>query len=227
MNLVRNSSIQLERSNMMYSLINRNIEYILENVPLSRHFEDYVWLKTQYALINVSENDEYRRKYARFWAMGPARLSQNFKDNYFSLLQNKKNNIPTIEEIVDLLSTDANGNFVGKIHFSFATKLLHMLESNKPVYDSRIHRFFFLAEIENNVGYEVKKQQYIQHYNYLERECTRILERGFLSHAIIFTREKYNLNQNVTDIKIIDSVLWATVKCLEQGNVEIRDIFFN
>lgn len=211
----------------MYNLINNHIEVISNNAPLAQHFADYLWLKENYPNIEIAHNEEYKNKYANFWRMNQARLPQEYKDQYFGLLQNiRDNNQQTITEIVDILyAIPING--INKVQFSFSTKLLHTTNNNSPIYDSLIKDFFFFANIKDDIDYETKKNKYINQYNFLNNEYIRVLDNHLLSHSINYFRELYQLNNSITDVKIIDSIIWSFVKYLREGGIENGNILYH
>ncbi|MBU1098020.1 MAG: hypothetical protein KKB34_16160 [Bacteroidetes bacterium] len=210
----------------MYNLINNSIEVISQDAPLAQHFADYLWLKENYTIIDIAHNEEYKNRYANFWRMNQARLPQEYKNQYFGLLLNiRDNNLQTIIEIVDTLyAIPING--INKIQFSFATKLLHTTNNDLPIYDSLMKDFFFFSKISSNLEFETKRDRYINQYNFLIAEYSRIIENNLLLASINFIKENYQLNELVTDIKIIDSIIWSFVKYLREGNIENGNILF-
>ena len=211
----------------MYTLINNNIQIFSQNTSLMQHFTEYLWLQQQYANTNIIQNEVYKNRYSIFWRLNQARLSQDFKNHYFELLQNIRNhNQQTISNIIDTLY-EIRINGIRKIQFSFVTKLLHTMNNNLPIYDSLIKDFFFFSKINPNLEYEDKKHRLINQYNFLTSEYQRILENDLLISSINFVRDKCQLNELVTDIKIIDSIIWSFVKYLREGGVENGNILFN
>lgn len=212
----------------MYTLINNNIAVFTHNVGLELHFRAYCELINRLTNENVSENEEYKRKYVKYWGLNGAGLNQNFKDQYFNLLQEIKRNVlfPFSIVVDRLYATPVNNTGIKKIQFSFATKLLHMVDNTKPIYDSRIHDFFFLFPIKGNPDYHKRKNQYMKQYNFLVKEYNRILTNNLLSDSITFMRGKFELNEAITDIKIIDSIIWSFVNYLRKGGIEDGDILY-
>ncbi len=212
----------------MYNFINNHIEIIAQNVTFADHFAEYLWLKTQYQIGDIVMNEEFKNRYSNFWRLNQARLSQDYKNHYFQLLQDiRNNNHHTITDIVNLLYAEPiYHNGTQRIQFSFSTKLLHTTNNNMPIFDSLIKDFFFLTSINSNLEYGIKRDSYINQYNFLIREYNRIMGNNFLLVSMNYIRETYHLNEFVTDIKIIDSIIWAFVKYLREGNVENGNILF-
>lgn len=212
----------------MYTIINNNIEIFAHPNILTQHFADYLWLRLHYPDVNITENVEYKGRYVRFWAINASRPSQLYKNHYFELLQNNRDiHHQTLEEIIrGLCFVPIHQHGVSRIDFSYATKLLHTVNNNSPIYDSLIKDFFFLPEIDPQLDFEDRIHLFLERYQFLETEYNRILINNLLRPSIIYIRENYNLNDSVNDKKIIDSIIWAFVKYLRRGGVQNRNILF-
>ena len=85
--------------------------------------------------------------------MNQARFSQEYKNHYFNVLQQNRNNqLLYIGIIIDkLYSKPTYKNGIFKIQFSFGSKLLHTINNNKPIFDSLIRSFFFFPKVDSSL----------------------------------------------------------------------------
>ncbi len=130
----------------MYELINRNAGLIVESVG-NAFITEYDWLMDQLSQRNVATDEEYQRRYKNFWAMNAARLSPDFYDTYFRLLQNAntRGRVDLIQVCHDLYEVPSHDRR-HTLQFSFATKLVHMVLRQRPIYDSLVRDFYYLPD---------------------------------------------------------------------------------
>jgi hypothetical protein len=200
----------------MYYLINRHIQQIQQLIPQS-DIDGYEYLRQ-----NVQEagTAQYQKAYKSYWKLNIARLSPAFYQAYFQLLQDSlNNNPPNIQEITQwLYDISARASDHRIIHFSFATKLRHMLDQHSPIYDSRVASFFlFTAPNQHNPRQRIT--EYINFYKFLVNVYGRVLRLGLLAHSIDSFRQQLN-TQNFSDEKIIDSLIFYFVRLLREDGVE-------
>lgn len=195
----------------------------------SGHVEDYAWLMKRLRDVNVSENTEFQRRYKHFWAMNVARLDGAYLNEYFSYLEASKNAGRTTSGAVDV-AKHLYGFQTGKsgrqsLQFSFASKLVHMIDPTRPVYDRLVERFYFLPEPKGSgLG---RLEELNESYEFFKREHARILKLGLLDPAIaVFERRFSNLAITMTKEKIIDSLIWGYVSWLAKGAVRDGSITY-
>jgi hypothetical protein len=179
-----------------------------------KHFQDYYYLLDNLHKGNVAENVEYQRKYKGYWVMG--RLSPKFYQRYFDILENNKNNGISINYVVNELQ-----NIDNKIHFSFSSKLVHMIDNEKPIYDSKINNFYRLPEWKLGLPKE-RVDKIIKIYDFLSREYKRVKDHRLLSISISKVRNYYKLSEMITDEKIMDSIIWMFINYAESGIGKIQ-----
>jgi hypothetical protein len=74
----------------MYELINRNLDELLGTVEQAADIEPYVWMIRELPHRDVTNDEEFQKKYCSYWALNGAGLGQNFRSEYFSLLEREK-----------------------------------------------------------------------------------------------------------------------------------------
>lgn len=200
---------------MLYEEINENIDHILHAVNVS-HVAEYDWIVQN---IHQVAETEYRRRYKTFWRLNGAGLSQNYCHAYFQYLQaGLDNNAPHLSILAhELYQIPINRNRQA-LQFSFCTKLCHMLNRQIPIYDSRIRIFYNFIEPIRELLVLQRINGYVQFHQFLIIEYNRILNEGLLAPSIQAFRQHFN-PQHFTDIKVIDSLIWAFINYQEEvGN---------
>jgi len=149
-------------------------------------------------------DETFRNDYKRFWRFRG--VNREWQARYFRLLQNIKRNgaQPDWEEICD--KTPGTRQDSPSIEFSFATKLAHMVDPTRPIYDGNVRALYLLKEPNGNVNYchEV--------YNFLVTEYARVKGDHLLDESLNRFRQELNPGTSFTDEKIIDSLIWVFVK---------------
>lgn len=188
-----------------YDKINENIDQLLQSIPPT-HVSDYDWLVQN--IHHVTEL-EYQSKYKKYWVLNGAALSKEFIKKYFEQLQSGlNNNIPQLDILVNQLYKIPMRQDTYKIQFSFCTKLCHMLNNNLPIYDSNIKRFYKFVPPGTDLPVQQRISRLIEFHQFLVNEYNRVLDNGLLTMPIQKFRQRFN-PQCFTDIKVIDSLIWA------------------
>jgi len=204
----------------MYAIINQNTEALLDSINPTADIDPYVWLLGELPIVNVAQHQEFQRVYRRYWQLNPARLSEGYLTAYFGHLEQLKGQpeYVTVEAVArHLLPIPTHGNGRQSLQFSFASKLVHMLNPEQPVYDSMVERFFFLPTGRTNETTEQKIARLLISYEFLHAEYGRVLEQALLAQAIARFRERFLVNAAYTDRKIIDTLIWKFVGFLKAG----------
>jgi hypothetical protein len=142
--------------------------------------------------------------------MNAARLTPAFFDAYFEYLEkNKHNYLINIREVCDYLYSIPTDKQDGKsLQFSFASKLVHMINPIEPIFDRMIRDFYFLPEFQTSKDFKRKVSERILIYDFLKCEYKRIIEDSLLKEPIIKFRQQLK-PKTFTDEKIIDSLIWG------------------
>lgn len=212
----------------MYTLINQRIEYLLANIHEEREVQRYVWLIRNFSTVDVAEDAVYQQKYRQYWQLNAARLSPEFHEAYFALLQDFKSTGNADVETVArrLLDVPSHRNGQRKLHFSFASKLVHMVDHHLPIYDSLVEEFYFLPRDKGSDSTEDKLHRLLESYRFLKAEYARILADGLLNHAIGRFRGRFSLGPEYSDSKVIDTLIWRFVGVLRDGAVRSGNVVY-
>lgn len=142
----------------MYKIINDNISLVINGINRNRDIEPYLTLQALFQNGSISDNSNYKTTYRKYWQLNAARLSDNYCEHYFRVLEKYRNREDkSIEGIVkELYEVPSNAKDKKTLQFSFATKLLHTIDNTRPIYDSLIADFYFLPPIKPNWNYGKK-----------------------------------------------------------------------
>ena len=204
----------------MYSIINDNSDFLFaDKKKLKKYWDDYRYLKDTENL--KSKEEEYKNKYKFFWGMNAAlNLSKNtkFYSIYFEyLIENANNSNANIGELFSQIENSDAG-----FQFSFVSKAVHMINPNLPIYDINIRKFYFFAEIDSTKTWEKKLEKANEYYEFLTFEYKRIIENDLLKVTLdkldIFLNSIDKLD-SISQVKKIDSIIWAWVDFLKKGAI--------
>jgi hypothetical protein len=196
---------------MPYEEINDNIVHILRAVGPA-HVAQYDWLVQN---IHQVTEPQYQRKYKGFWRLSGAGSSHTYCHAYFQFLQAGLNsNVLHLNILAhELYRIPPNTNRQA-LQFSFCTKLCHMLNREMPIYDSRIPIFYHFVEPLRGLPVGQRIAGYVQFHQFLFKEYNRVLNEGLLAPPIQTFRQHLG-PQHFTDIKVIDSLIWAFINYRE------------
>jgi hypothetical protein len=199
----------------MYATIEKFQETII-NAVVSEDVSEYDWLIQN---LGSASTGDYQQKYKSFWTMNVARLSGSFHTAYFSALCTAQAQAQALVlgglcRMLYESSTRSNG--VKTLQFSFATKLLHMVNPRLPIYDSRIARFYLFQEPSADQPLERRIDGFCAFYSFLANEYARIIASGQLGGAIASFRQRL-APQKHTDEKILDWLIWTFVGRVDDG----------
>jgi hypothetical protein len=212
----------------MYTLINSHIDKILDAINPATDVEPYVWLVRHFNDINVATHTEFQRIYRRYWQLYAARLSSSFCQSYFALLESSKSAQDVAVKTVaqQLLEVPTHGDARRSVQFSFASKLVHMINRRLPIYDSMVESFYFLPAGPAKESTDAKLERLVASYGFLVAEYTRVLQQGLLTHAIQRFRLRFHVGHEYTDNKIIDTLIWRFVGFMRGGAVRNKEVVY-
>ncbi len=205
----------------MYKLINENVARVLGTIDIRRDIDPYLKMSEMFNLGRISDNDEYKTIYRKYWQLNAARLSDDYCNHYFQVMEDCRQQASiNIEDVVKALyEVPSNSQGRKTIQFSFATKLLHTIDNTRPLYDSLVGHFYFFPQLKPSWKYSKKLTACTRAYDFLVREYKRILDEDLLSESIRKCRERFGLPRTYTDQKIIDMLLWKFAAYARTGAI--------
>ena len=216
----------------MYSLINQHVEPLLDGLSKGTpstppHFEEYCWLFERLQQGDVTTDTDFQRRYKAFWSMNVARLDKSYLAEHFRFLEQHKleRPAPSVEAVARHLYAFPTGTDGRKtLQFSFASKLVHMISPAMPVYDRMVEHFYFLPN-GSETGLD-RLGKLMKSYDFLVGEHRRIIGANLLQEGIDACRRRFP-NANLTNEKIIDSLIWSFVSKLQSGWVRDGQVAYS
>lgn len=164
--------------------------------------EEYFFLKLEYEKDNV-QNKKFQRRYKNFYNMYPFGFTEKFYNAYFKMMEEGETNLKTI---LNTLSKIKDKKGEKSVQLAFASKLLHMVDSEMPLYNSTVAKVFNLqirkGTIDEKVDHSIVLYQKLQNY------YQQLLQQSVIKEIIEIFRDESNLNQGVlSDAKLIDMII--------------------
>ena len=120
--------------------------------------------------------------------MDNAGLSDKMKKHFFQLLAEKQTNLETIlSDLYDIPRKKGDNS----MQFSFATKLLHTIDNEKPIFDKEIESLTFSKPTRR--GKQNQIRAYLELYNDLEKLTVDLLENEKVKN-VNFNLKNYDSN---------------------------------
>jgi hypothetical protein len=216
----------------MYALIERNIDQLLSEIDSEKHVKRYVWLTGNLCKVDVSADKDYQKEYRSYWALNGAGLGKEWINAYFSKLEELKRNSEsgakpgseTVKEVVsELWKVPTNNKGYRSLQFSFASKLVHMVNTDLPLYDRMVGDFYFLPTGFAGKCMCARVRRFMESYNFLVEEYERVLDRGILNRSIEEFRRTFEPDSlRFSDVKVIDSLIWKCAALLRSRDIKYR-----
>ena len=127
---------------------------ILEKISVSM-LEKYCWLEENLYKCDLSTDTEYQRRFVHYYRM--RFVSKEYRRVFFNLFEQIKNNQSTSFEKIarELYLIDE------KHEFSFITKMLHTIDTTRPIYDSQVNAALKLRTYQLDFEKRLKKDKEI------------------------------------------------------------------
>lgn len=217
----------------MYTTINKNIDKLLKLIDPVKDIGNYIWLLENIRNTDVTVDKGFQTIYQDYWGLTNAGLSSAFIAAYFKHLQFLKMNpriidVKTVATTLYGIPTHIDGS--KSLQFSFASKMVHMLCPNLPIYDHMLEMFFFLPEKRSGKDFESKLANLHSSYLFMVDEYRRIIEKGLLRTAIESFRSYFKSKDScstISDEKIIDTLLWNFVVHHTRGSIRERFLMYS
>jgi|SRR3989344_4480485 len=158
----------------------------------------YKFLQKQFPI----DDNIFRFVYRSFYGLDNAGLSEECKQEYFGLFKKRETSLQKILEALYHFKTRKGFN---TYQFSFATKLIHTIDNNAPIYDSKVHKLFKFPPRKKEIKWCINT------YNLLKEKYASLLQDNQVQQRIKELKEKYS-TQDLSDTKMLDFILWTIGK---------------
>jgi hypothetical protein len=206
-----------EKEQRVVEYISNNLNAIIANIA-HESVDVYQYLKTEFENIDVSENYFFQFVFRSFYGLDSAGLKHDFKKKYFELLQlNKGNPSPDFRSIIKQLYEIKNIKEKESLQISFTSKLIHTLQNDYPIYDSKVASLMRFPYLPSSVNIDDRIDGYMRQIEELKGLYSSIeknLDKKFLIE--FDTHFKNQLKTPISIQKKIDFILWSAGKLWEK-----------
>jgi len=167
----------------------------------NNYIERYCSMRETLLNKDVTKDEDFKRSFVTFFKLH--RMKKEHKDCYFEILEQEKTKFcisysTILNELFDITQ---------RVETSFSSKLISIIEPNRPVWNSIVAKYFSIQRIGNNKIERIKSS--VKMYAQLEAAVTPLLVTSeFLELKMhfdkVFPKTKY-----LTDTKILDFSLWG------------------
>lgn len=163
----------------------------------------YEWLE---AHKEKPENPVFQFVFRSYYRIDNAGLTPDWKMRYFEYLGQKERRLEVILEGLYHIPTKKE---VKSLQFSFATKLLHTLDTNLPIYDSKVADLLGLT-VKKKKDFAANLTRCIAAYEELRLAHQQLLSDDGIKSQIAALKARYQTQ--VSDEKALDFLLWSVGK---------------
>ena len=197
----------------MFNQIIKEIDEKQDDILSKLNFEDiavYSFLKNEYAKENVLNNLVFQFVFRSYYGLGNAGLSDEIKSRFFELLAQNQTNLELIlSELYEIPTLKGKNT----IQFSFATKLLHAINNDKPIYDRNVGEIIDKQVEDSSYSKDERIRSCIEIYNFLEKLYLNMLHDERITNIILKFRSKFKVDdEKISDTKVLDFIMWSLGK---------------
>ena len=172
----------------------------------------YRFLRDEYKKGSINSNNVFQFVFRSYYRLDNAGLGDALKKKYFELLANRQDNLKKI--LLELYRIPTLRNF-NAVQFSFATKLLHTIDTNNPIFDSEVSEVIHKRVTGKNM--EEKIESCLKIYDSLKSTYMMLLQDKEIKNLILKFREKFRVDENdMPDMKVLDSIVWSLGKLMKK-----------
>jgi hypothetical protein len=175
----------------------------------------YNFLQTEFKKQAVDQNYLFQFVYRSFYRLDNAGLSKEFKDTYFRIMEECRNQtVDDLTEIIMRLYQIKRLKGDNSVQFSFATKLMNTIQPDYPIYDSEVATVFnfptdCIGDLDKRIG------RYIGQHATIIETYREIIQDNLLKSSIDMFDDKFK-NNRLSSNKKLDFIVWSTGKLLKK-----------
>lgn len=180
---------------------NANQDFYLRNfIGIQTTISTYLVLKEAYNKFGVFYYADFIKSFSQFYGI------KRFVDDDFIMKYFKKMEDLRGREEYDVMKL-TNELIDSKIQFSFATKMLNIMNDKKyPIYDSNVVKSFGIYTIDSKILVD-KVEDYVSNYTIIENVYNELLIKH--QNLIKDFRSFFKCtSDDLSDMRIIDIIVW-------------------
>ncbi len=181
------------------------IEKILsDNDKLLMGMRKYKRIMDMLYWTDVSTDKDFQRAFNDFFVMR-SRKSQYY-DMFYTFLEQKKDKGVSFEETLDYLK-EAEGS----LEVSFSSKLIHVINPNRPIWDNNVAVQHFKMKLPGyNIDSSIRQKEIVKLYHEYCSRFYEYLDSSDGQAVIRLFNDKYP-HTGFTDAKKIDFIMWVDI----------------
>ncbi|WNJ17980.1 hypothetical protein [Pontibacter sp. G13] len=161
------------------NLLNRNGGNILDQISEER-LDEYLFLKEKLSNGGVQEDSSFRDRFRSLYALNKKRISQEFKDKFFSLMDrmNAQNEVDFKQVCNELYGENEKFNLGGE-HFGNLTKLAHAVNVDYPIFEKPIGEVFEFKKPSRTASSTYERLSvYLRFYSHVRKTYRQVIEEN-------------------------------------------------
>jgi len=181
-----------------------------ENIILTKIGKDnvdiYLFLMKEFKKGGILDNHVFQLVFRAYYQLDNPGFSKEQKKRFFQLFNQRQQNLDNI--ISDLYSIKKN------IQFSFTTKLLHTVDTSKPIFDKYVGRSLKMGNVYGANQTRPKRidlclKKIDSCYELLTSRTQELLSRKEVQKMIEDFHKMYPNGRQISDMKVLDFILWT------------------
>lgn len=202
--------MKMTETKKIIDFIEENSDEIVENIEFES-IVTYNFLKKQFADFDVRKNYLFQFVYRSFYRLDNAGLTSEFKNEYFIILEEYRNqNFFNFSDVLQRLYEIPSRRGLNTFQFSFTTKMLNMIDEQMPIYDSEVAKTFgFIRPY--TPSFDKKLDIYLNQYEVIKDAYLEILNKHLLPKTNICFDEKFK-EYKINEIKKLEFIFWSAGK---------------
>ena len=181
------------------------LKFIEAMCEKSARLDKYAFIMKRFAVADVSSDEEFKRAFVSFYRV---RCPQWWIDGYFVILQEMRSRKDvSIRVILERLCEMSGGR---RIDLSFASKMLHTIQPDMPIWDSVVATNLDLAPIPASGSMPSRIEAAVERYSsLLERMDEMLRDDSVKAQVAMFDSTLPNYAW-LSSVKKVDFMLWQS-----------------
>lgn len=189
--------------------INDKADQIVGNID-QESVDVYLFLKSEFEKTDVTTNPLFQFVFRSFYRLDNAGLTPEFKNEYFKILQTIRNDQSVdISAIVEHLYLFPNRKGQNSLQFSFATKMINIIDDSEPIYDSEVAKIFNFRPPYHSKGFNKRLESFIKFQRFLKKSYSEVLETKTLKPAFEIMKKELRNVELLPETKMLDFLFWS------------------
>lgn len=175
----------------------------------------YNFITSEFKKGDVSRNYLFQFVFRSYYRLDNAGLTSEFKSRYFELMEENRENKPVEIEVLlrelekfPRIKENKTEKKKGSFQFSFVSKLINTLDSDIPIYDSKVSKAIIGSSYSPIGEFDDKLTVYSARHELIRKTYAYIIESK--SFASIFSDfDKSFPDNRLSDLKKLDFIFWS------------------